>query len=140
LVVALAVAGRRLQLTLLLASVLLLRTPPSHCKVVNGWLGVPICKLVFLVRLKNVAGVTAARAAEEAKLPSWDRPLFAEALLRVRPSAGLRRAPVLRGTRVKRTLAPRRSNTGISPFTNPVGFAALLMASLMAVFRALSVP
>ena len=133
------VAGRRFQETLLLASLFVLRTPPSHWSVVNFWVAEPRFKVVSLARLRKVAGVTACRAAAAEKLPSWARPVEV-LLLRARPRAGLRRVEPVGGLRVRRAVAPRRSSTGISPLaaTRPTAgaVAAEVMALLMAVTRA----
>ena len=135
--VLLALAGRRFQVTLLLASLWVLRTPPSHCRVENFWVAEPRFKVVSLARLRKVAGVTACRAAAAVKLPSWSRPVEV-VLLRARPRAALRRVEPVGGLRVRRTEAPRRSSTGISPLaaTKPAVDAAVVMAVLMAVTRA----
>ena len=68
--VLMALAGRRFQVTLLLASLFVLRTPPSHWRVVNFWAAEPRFKVVSLARLRKVAGVTAWREAAAVKLPS----------------------------------------------------------------------
>ena len=59
-------------------------------------------------------------------------------LLRARPREALRRVEPAGGLRVRRTLAPRSSSTGISPLaaTRPTPVAAVLMAMFMAVTRA----
>ena len=133
----LELAGFSFQLTLLLASLWVLRTPPSQLRLENFWSGEPRFKVVSLARLKKVAGVTACRAVEEVKLPSWERPLEV-LLLSASPRDEFRRVEPVGTFKVSRTLAPRRSSTGISPLaaTKPAAVAALLMAVLMAVIRA----